>query len=87
MKNYVLAGHDFGTHRVFYYIGTSPEGIMYGDVTKAKRFEYEELLDFLKQNQQFLGFCVIRIEDVTFEIFKENKELVEKFSKLEYAVR
>lgn len=88
MKNYVLASHDFGSHRLVYYAGSYwAGGTLYGDVTEAVRFDYEELLDFLKDHQQYLGFCVIRIEDCTFEVFKTNADLVKKFSQLEYAVR
>lgn len=87
-KNYVLANHDFGTNSVVYYQGAYYKGgDSYGRVDQAVRFDYDEILDFLKKHHEFLGFSVIRIEDCTFDLFKTNEELVKKYSKLEYAIR
>ena len=90
-KNYVLAhvhrGNEYVPTQVVYLteLGCS---YRWGSVDEAIRFDLEELFELLKNSSLgFLGFCVIRIEDVTFEVFKKDKDLVEKFRRVDYALR
>jgi len=90
MKNYVLASVDRGESRSrVVYLEEIGSEIWYSDVTKAMRFDFEEILEFVKSHKSlaFLGFCVVRIEDCTFQRFEESEELVRKYSLPEYALR
>ena len=89
-RNYVIANvhrdQDFGP-RVVYLTGVG-SSYRFGYVTDAMRFSYEELLNFLRKHSgmAYLGFCVVRIEDCTFEAFKNNEELVRMFHRVDYAL-
>lgn len=86
MKNYVLASHNFDEHdTVSYYIGMDCGEYYFGPVQRAKRFDLDEILDFMKQHHDlvYLGFTVIRIEDCTFDLIEQDKnDLRRRYSTL-----
>ena len=88
-KNYVLAIVNHGDLRncVDYFM-YADGSYRFGPVTEAKRFGYCELLDYMKEHQDlgYLRFSIIRIADVTFEKFKTDPELAERFRDPDFAL-
>lgn len=89
---YVICSRDEGTNRLVYYTGTTTcyGSLYYGNVLEAKRFDsLQEVADLIARpnNEFYLGFNVIGIDDITFKVIDENKELYEKFHDPNYAIR
>lgn len=87
MKNYVIASHDHASHKL-YYLSEISDKYTFSTVDKAMRFDKNEALDLLRDddNLSYLGFVVVHVADPTFEAFKKDRDLVWKFSQLDYAV-
>ena len=84
-KNYVIATCDHATEYM-YYLKEIDTSYVYGEISTAMRFTYEEALDFLKAhpNLGYLSAIIIRVEDCTFEKLKTDEELRMKFSNPSY---
>jgi len=96
MKNYyVIAGTqpymgDPKSCYVNYYYGERNGGFYGGpDVRKARRFEWEEIIELMKRRSQLVqyGCSIVQIADVTFEALEQNEELVRNYNDPNYALR
>lgn len=74
---------------VSYYEGWRNGGYYFGpDVRKAKRFEWDEIVELMKEKSQlvYYGCSIIEIADVTFDMMEKNEELVRKYEDPLYAI-
>lgn len=79
MKNYVFVTNQDG-HA--YYLSEISGQYVFSDVNHAMRFDLNEIADVIRDDSSFgyLGFSVIRIEDVTFEKLKIDEALQRRYS-------